>query len=384
MNECGLPKTLALILFRPFVIGKLIQQEMAYNVKHAEKIIEEKSKEVWDALDNVIEGKHVLLNRAPTLHRLGIQAFKPVLIEGKAIQLHPLCCTAFNADFDGDQMAVHLPLTEEAQKEARELMITSKNMLNPSNGEPIVMPEKDMILGCYYLTRLAPGEATLAFSSGEDATHAYDNKAITLHTPIKLRINGEIITTTYGRFLFNEIIPAELGYVNDTLAKGVLKKLLAKSFLIFGSEETAFFSNEIKNIGFKYATISGLTISKDDMIIPDTKHTFIKDGEEKIKEIQKRFWNGFLTEKERYEQSVKVWSKVKGEIEKVMKPFFKAENPIYNMIDSGARGNWGNLTQLCGMKGLVASPSGKTIELPIKSNLKEGFSTLEYFIATHG
>jgi len=384
MNECGLPKTLALILFRPFVIGKLIEQEMAYNVKHAEKIIEEKGKEVWDALDNVIEGKHVLLNRAPTLHRLGIQAFKPVLIEGKAIQLHPLCCTAFNADFDGDQMAVHLPLTEEAQREARELMITSKNMLNPSNGEPIVMPEKDMILGCYYLTRLAPGEATLAFSSGEDATHAYDNKAITLHTPIKLRINGEIITTTYGRFLFNEIIPKELGYVNDTLSKSVLKKLLARSFLIFGSEETAFFSNEIKNIGFKYATISGLTISKDDMIIPDTKHTFIKDGEEKIKEIQKRFWNGFLTEKERYEQSVKVWSKVKGEIEKVMKPFFKAENPIYNMIDSGARGNWGNLTQLCGMKGLVASPSGKTIELPIKSNLKEGFSTLEYFIATHG
>ncbi len=357
---------------------------MAYNVKHAEKIIEEKGKEVWDALDSVIEGKHVLLNRAPTLHRLGIQAFKPVLIEGKAIQLHPLCCTAFNADFDGDQMAVHLPLTEEAQKEARELMITSKNMLNPSNGEPIVMPEKDMILGCYYLTRLSPGEAVLAFSSGEDATHAYDNWVIRLHTPIKLRINGEIITTTYGRFLFNEIIPKELWYINETVSKGVLKKILARSFLIFGSEDTAFFSNEIKNIGFKYATISGLTISKDDMIIPDTKHTFIKDGEEKIKEIQKRYWNGYMTEKERYEQSVKVWSKVKWEIEKVMKPFFKPENPISNMIESGARGNWGQLNQLCGMKGLVASPSGKTIELPIKSNLKEGFSTLEYFIATHG
>ena len=281
-------------------------------------------------------------------------------------------------------MAVHLPLTDEAQREARELMITSKNMLNPSNGEPIVMPEKDMILGCYYLTRMGVGEPLLAFNGGDDACNAYDNKAITLHTPIRIRINGEIISTTYGRYLFNEIIPNELGYINETVAKGVLKKILARSFLIFGSEETAFFSNEIKNIGFKYATISGLTISKDDMIIPDTKHTFIKDGEEKIKEIQKRFWNGFLTEKERYEQSVKVWSKVKGEIEKVMKPFFKAENPIYNMIDSGARGNWGNLTQLCGMKGLVASPSGKTIELPIKSNLKEGFSTLEYFIATHG
>lgn len=384
MNECGLPKTLALILFRPFVIGRLISLELAYNVKHAEKIIEEKGKEVWDALDSVIEGKYVLLNRAPTLHRLGIQAFSPVLIEGKAIQLHPLCCTAFNADFDGDQMAVHLPLTEEAQREARELMVTSKNMLNPSNAEPIVAPEKDMILGCYYLTRISPGEATLVFSSGEDATNAYDNKVITLHTPIKIRINGEIITTTYGRFLFNEIVPKELGYINETLAKGVLKKILARSFLIFGSEHTAFFSNDIKNLGFKYATISGLTISKDDMIIPELKHTFIKDGEDKIKEIQKKFWNGFLTEKERYEQSVKVWSKVKSEIEKVMKPYFTDNNPIYNMIDSGARGNWGNLTQLCGMKGLVASPTGKTIELPIKSNLKEGFSTLEYFIATHG
>lgn len=263
-------------------------------------------------------------------------------------------------------------------------MITSRNMLNPSNGEPIVAPEKDMILGCYYLSRIDTGEAKYVFSSGEDATYAYDNKIITLHTPIRLRVDGDIITTTYGRFLFNEIIPKELGYINETLSKGVLKKILARSFLIFGSEETAFFSNEIKNIGFKYATVSGLTISKDDMIIPDLKQTFVKEGEEKIKEIQKRFWNGFLTEKERYEQSVKVWGKIKGEIEKVMKPYFTLQNPIYNMIDSGARGNWGNLTQLCGMKGLVASPTGKTIELPIKSNLKEGFSTLEYFIATHG
>lgn len=385
MNECGLPKMMALTLFKPFVIGKLINLELAYNVKHADKIIEEKGKEVWDALDEVIQDKYVLLNRAPTLHRLGIQAFKPVLIEGKAIQLHPLSCTAFNADFDGDQMAVHLPLTAEAQREAREMMVTSKNMLNPSNGEPIVAPEKEMILGCYYLTHGDLNEETPhVFTSGDDALFAYENKAITLHTTIRIRINEEIVKTTYGRFLFNEIVPKELGFVNETLGKSALKKLLGKSFILLGSEKTAYFSNEIKNIGFKYATVSGITISKDDMIIPWNKQELVKDGEEKIKFIQKNHWNGFLTEDERYRQSIDVWAKIKNIIEKEMKTYFTFANPIFKMIDSGSRGNWWNITQLCGMKGLVASPSGKTIELPIKSNLKEGFSTLEYFIATHG
>jgi DNA-directed RNA polymerase subunit beta' len=219
MNECGLPKTMALTLFKPFVIGRLIARELAYNVKHAEKIIEERTKEVWDTLDEVIAGKYVLLNRAPTLHRLGIQAFRPVLIDGKAIRLHPLCCTAFNADFDGDQMAVHLPLTIEAQNEAANLMVTSKNMLNPSNGEPIVAPSQDMILGCYYLTKIDAGDSKLAFASGEDALSAYENGVITLHTPIKLRIEGKILDTTYGRFLFNEILPEELGFVNETVGK---------------------------------------------------------------------------------------------------------------------------------------------------------------------
>ena len=210
MNECGLPKTMALTLFKPFVIGKLIEREYAYNVKHAEKIIEEHTKEVWDTLDEVIEGKYVLLNRAPTLHRLGIQAFRPVLIDGKAIRLHPLCCTAFNADFDGDQMAVHLPLTMEAQNEASSLMVTSKNMLNPSNGEPIVAPGQDMILGCYYLTKMDPIDQKYVFASGDDAMSAYENNVITLHTPIKLRVNGVILDTTYGRFLFNQILPVEI------------------------------------------------------------------------------------------------------------------------------------------------------------------------------
>ena len=333
----------------------------------------------------VIRDKYVLLNRAPTLHRLGIQAFKPVLIDGKAIQLHPLCCTAFNADFDGDQMAVHLPLTMEAQKEARELMVTSRNMLNPSNGEPIVAPDKDMILGSYYLTYMdgTPSDSDPAFMDQDDVMYAYENKQVTFHTPIRVRVDGEIKATTYGRLLFNNIVPKELGFINETLNKSALKKLLARSFTLLGSEDTAYFSDAIKNLGFHYATISGVTISKDDMIIPDAKKELIEEGEEKIKKIQKRHWNGFLTEKERYEQTIRVWAYIKTEVEKHMKKNFTFANPIYKMIDSGARGNWGNITQLCGMKGLVASPTGKIIELPIKSNLKEGFSTLEYFIATH-
>ncbi len=248
MNECGLPKSMAITLFKPFVIGKLIEREYAYNVKHAEKIIEEKTKEVWDTLDEVIAGKYVLLNRAPTLHRLGIQAFRPVLIDGKAIRLHPLCCTAFNADFDGDQMAVHLPLTMEAQFEASNLMVTSKNMLNPSNGEPIVAPSQDMILGCYYLTKIDAGESKYAYASGDDAMIAYENAAITLHTPVKIRIRGEILDTTYGRFLFNEILPESLQYINETVGKSVSKKLLSRSFDILGGEETAFLADKIKNL----------------------------------------------------------------------------------------------------------------------------------------
>lgn len=383
MNECGLPKVMALTLFKPFVIGKLIEKEIAYNVKHAEKVIEEKGKEVWDALDEVIEGKHVLLNRAPTLHRLWIQAFKPILIEWKAIQLHPLCCTAFNADFDWDQMAVHLPLTQEAQKEAEEIMITSKNMLNPSNGEPIVAPWQDMQLGCYYLTKIIWDEAISSFASLEDATYAYDSKAITLHTPINVRIDWQITKTTYWRLIFNTILPKEFWYVNETLNKSVIKRLLAKSFDMFWSEETAFLSDKIKNIGYKYATISWLSISVWDMTIPDNKGELIKEWEEKIKWIQKKYWNWFLTENERYEQSVKVWMEIKNVIEKEMPKYFDQSNHIHHMIASWARGSWWNVTQLCWMKWLVASPTWKIIELPIKANYKEWFSVLEYFINTH-
>lgn len=386
INECGLPKQMALTLFRPFVIGKLISDGVIYTVKHADRIIEEWGKLVWDALDEVIEGKYVLLNRAPTLHRLSIQAFKPVLIDGKAIQLHPLTCTAFNADFDGDQMAVHLPITAAAQKEARELMVTSKNLLSPASGEPIVAPSQDMILGCYYLTQViewAVWEGWV-FASKEDLSQAYDAGWVDLRALIKVRIWSEIIETTYGRILFNEIVPEGLGFVNEVLKKWQIKKILSDSFEQLGAEITAKFSDDIKNFGYKYSTLSGLSISVFDMHSPENKKQMLLEADNLVKFIQKKYWNGFLTEQEKYAQSIAIWAEVKKVIEQEMKGLFNKQNHIFNLIDSWARWNWWNLTQLCGMKWLVTSTSGKTIELPIKSTLKEWFSTLEYFIATHG
>jgi len=359
---------------------------VVYNVKHAEKFIEGSSKEVWDALDEVIEGKYVLLNRAPTLHRLSIQAFKPVLVEGKAIKLHPLTCTAFNADFDGDQMAVHLPLTGKAQEEARELMVTSKNLLAPASGEPIVTPSQDMILGSYYISSVkegAKGTGNL-YAGINDASHAYDSGELSPHALVKVRVNGEVLETTYGRLLFDEIVPEELGFINETLSKWVLKRALSESFELLGPEETAKFVNRIKDFGFKYATLSGLSIAESDMILPGNKKKLLDEASEKVTYIQKKHWNGFLTADEKFQQSIVIWAEVKKVIESEMKGLYTNENHIFNFIDSGARWNWGNLTQLAGMKGLVASTTGKTIELPIKSTLKEWFSTLEYFSATHG
>lgn len=386
IDECWLPKTMALTLFKPFVIGKLIDDGVVYNVKHAEKIIEEAWKIVWDALDEIIEGKYVLLNRAPTLHRLSIQAFRPVLIDWKAIQLHPLTCTAFNADFDWDQMAVHLPITESSQKEARELMVTSKNLLSPASWEPIVVPSQDMILWCYYLTQVVDNALWTGqmFASKIDLGQAYDAKAVDLRALVKVRLNWEIIETTYWRILFNEIVPEWLPFVNEVLKKWVIKRILALSLEKFWNEVTAKFVDNIKNFGYKYATISGLSISVFDMISPDNKKDLLKSAEEKVKFVQKKHWLGFLTENEKYMQSINIWAEVKKVIEWEMKWFFTKENHIFNFIDSWARWNRWNVTQLCWMKWLVASTSGKTIELPIKSTLKEWFSTLEYFIATHG
>jgi len=339
MDHCGIPKSMALILFKPFIISKLIEDGVVYNVKHAEKFIEKGSKEVLDALDSVIEGRYVLMNRAPTLHRLSIQAFKPVLIEGKAIQLHPLTCTAFNADFDGDQMAVHLPITDKAQAEAKELMVTSKNLLAPSSGDPIVTPSQDMILGCYYVTNVREngiGTGSI-FASIIDAGQAYDAGSIDIKSLIKVRVEGEIIETTYGRLLFNEIVPVELGFVNEKLAKGALKRLLANSFEILGPERTAAFVDKIKNFGYKYVTISGLSISKEDMKTPENKQALLEAATEKVTFIQKKHWLGFLTQDEKFNQSVAIWADVKKVIEGEMKDLFDSENHIYNYIDSGAR-----------------------------------------------
>jgi len=386
IDECGIPKKMALILFKPFVIGKLIEDWFVYNIKHAEKYIEKATKEVWDALDEVIEEKYVLMNRAPTLHRLSVQAFRPVLIDGKAIQLHPLTCAAFNADFDWDQMAVHLPITPKAQAEARDLMVTSKNLLAPSSGEPIVAPSQDMILGCYYVTAAFKNDkgSGQIFASILDVWQAYDSGAITIKSLIKVRVNGEIIETCYGRLLFNQIVPEGLGFINETLKKKVLQRILSESFEKFWSETTAKFVDEIKDFWYKYATISGLSISKDDMIVSDNKDDLLRQAEEKIKIIQKHQWLWFLTEEEKKRQSIWVWTETKKVIESEIKVLFPENNHIFNFIDSWARWNLWNLTQMCGMKWLVASTSGDTIELPIKSNLKEWFSTLEYFIATHG
>lgn len=386
MDECGLPKTMALILFKPFVIAKLIDEWIVYNIKHAERYIEKGTKEVWDALDEVIDGKYVLMNRAPTLHRLSIQAFKPVLVEGKAIQLHPLTCPAFNADFDGDQMAVHLPITDKAQAEARDLMVTSKNLLAPASWEPIVTPSQDMILGSYYVTAFDENGmwAWQTYANLDEVECAYEAWVVWIKSPIKVRVNGKIVETCYGRLLFNQIVPEGLGFINETLKKGAIKNILSRSFEELGSEITAKFVDDIKNFWFKYSTLSGLSISIDDMVMPVNKKELLAQWWEKVKYIQKKWWAWFLTTDEKYNQSIKIWAEVKKTIEWEMKELFDSKNHIFNFIDSWARWNWWNITQLCWMKWLVASTSGKTIELPIKSTLKEWFSTLEYFIATHG
>ncbi len=400
IDECGLPKEMAMKLFKPFVIGRLIRDELAHNVKSAERMVIDGSKRVWDILEEVIENKYVLLNRAPTLHRLGIQAFKPKLIEGLAIQLHPLVCTAFNADFDGDQMAVHVPLSDQAQREARVFMSAARNVLKPSAGEPIITPVQDMVLGCYFLTRIHDGRKGegMVFGSPNEALLAYDHGIVDLRAKILVRVpktlmpeNGEspeveTIETSPGRLLFQEIVPPELGRINETLKKGNLSKLIALALERVGTERTAKLANDIKNIGFRYATVSGISIASSDIIVPKQKDKLLEESNEQVRKINNQYWKGWITADERYQQAIRIWSKVKSEISNHMITGFTDQeyNGITYMIDSGARGNWGQITQLAGMKGLVANPSGRTIELPIQSNLKEGFTILEYFIATHG
>lgn len=386
LNECGLPKNLALELFRPFVINKIIERGLAHNIKQANRLIEQGTSDVWAILEEVIDGKKVLLNRAPTLHRLGIQAFNPRLIEDLAIRIPPLVCTAFNADFDGDQMAVHLPLTVEAQYEAKKLMDAGKNLLKPANGEPIVSPTQDVVLGIYYLTLLKPGgrgEGKI-FSSFTEASLAYAAGMLDLNAKIKVLIDGKLIETSYGRLVLNENLPRDFGFVNKHLNKSALSELVSEIIDRYGIEASSEYLDRIKNLGFRYATYSAVSWGIDDTVIPKEKADLIQRGNREVALIQIQFQEGLLTEKERQRNVISVWIKVSRELSDLVKKVLGLDNPIYNIIASGARGNWNQLNQMMGMKGLVTNPKNETIELPVKSSLKEGLKMLEYFVSTHG
>jgi DNA-directed RNA polymerase subunit beta' len=387
LYQCGLPKMMALELFKPFVIGSLIEEGHAHNVKSASRMIERATNVVWDTLEEIIADKHVLLNRAPTLHRLGIQAFKPVLIEGKAIQLHPLVCRAFNADFDGDQMAVHVPLSRAAQREAREIMLSTRNLLKPADGEVVVDATKDMVLGNFYLTFLKYGavDKPKAYSSKEEAIFAHDTGVIKLQTQVRVPIEGALVDTTVGRILFNEILPEDFGFRNVAMTKKVLQHLMAEVFVRYGGEVTAQVIDNVKDLGFEHSTNSGVSVSLDDYLVPDSKNEIIANGEKQSASISNQYAQGLITDDERYQRTVETWKTANEEITKAVADKLKVGNTSTAIfIDSGAEGDTAQANQIAGMLGLVVDPSGRTIELPIKSNYKEGFSVLEYFNSTHG
>src|SRR5712664_1114077 len=397
LHQCGLPKKMALELFKPFILRKLEERGIASSIKAAKKYVEKERPEVWDILDDVIREHPVLLNRAPTLHRLGIQAFEPILVEGKAIEIHPLVCTAFNADFDGDQMAVHVPLSMEAQLEAQVLMLSSNNILSPSNGAPIAVPTQDMVLGIYYLTkerlstpeRPVRGEGRL-FADAEEVRIAYDNEDVDLQARIRLRWNGEFLETTVGRTLFNEVVPEALRFVNQELKKKEVTALVSRCMNLLGNEATVQFLDELKDLGFRYATLSGLSIGIDDMHIPSSKERHITQAREQVKEVEQQYQDGVITNGERYNKVVDIWAHTTELIaEEMFRELEGGEqggefNPIYMMADSGARGSRQQIRQLAGMRGLMAKPSGEIIETPITSNFREGLTVLEYFTSTHG
>jgi len=386
LHQCGLPKAMALELFKPFVIHELIEKELAYNVRSASHLIEQQTDEVWGILEDVIKNRYVLLNRAPTLHRLGIQAFQPILIEGQAIQIHPLVCAAFNADFDGDQMAVHLPLTEAAQKEAREIMCATNNLLKPATGKPIVCPTQDIVLGCYFLTQQKSGLAGegKVFSSAEEAILSFENGFVHLHSPIKLRKENEIIDTTVGRIIFNQQLPKGLNGVERNIDKKGLSDLIEQSIDLCSQEETVAMLDKIKSIGFQYATISGISWCMDDLREPLKRAEIIEEADKKTDTIRKQYDMGLLSESEKKDLIVRIWLATRDEIAKEVKDNIKEEDVVSIMIDSGARGSISQLCQMSGMKGPVINPSGETLELPIRSNYKKGLDVLEYFISTHG
>ena len=389
IHQCGLPKEMALELFKPFVMKELVEKGIAHNIKSAKKMVDRVRPEVWDIVEEVITEHPVLLNRAPTLHRLGIQAFEPVLVEGRAIQLHPLVCAAYNADFDGDQMAVHVPLSAEAQAEARLLMLSTNNILVPSSGRPIVTPNQDMVIGLYYLTAVqegAKGEGRY-FGSIEEVHHAYNAGTISLHAKIILRLDDEEKTrleTTAGRLFVNSIMPESMDYINEELDKKKLVNLVDRLYKQFGAQETAHILDKIMQLGFQFSTRSGTTVSVADIAVPPTKHERIRAAEEEVEQIEAQYRRGLLTAEERYQRVCALWTKTKELVTREMLDNFDKFNPVYMMARSGARGNESQISQLAGMRGLVADPTGRTFEIPIKANFREGLTVLEYFISSHG
>ena len=406
--QCGLPKEMAIELFKPFVMKELVSNGSAHNIKSAKKMVERLQPEVWDVLEDVIKEHPVMLNRAPTLHRLGIQAFEPILVEGKAIKLHPLVCTAFNADFDGDQMAVHLPLSVEAQAECRFLLLSPNNLLKPSDGGPVAVPSQDMVLGIYYLTQERPGAIGegKAFHSVNEAVLAYENGALTLQTRIKVRVtkkmpDGTVLSSveesTLGRFLFNEILPQDLGFVDRTIpgnelklevdfhvGKKGLKQILEKVINTHGATKTAEVLDDIKSMGYKYSTRAAMTVSISDMTVPPEKPELIRKAQETVDKITRNYKRGKITEEERYKEVVETWKETDAVLTKALLDGLDKYNNIYMMADSGARGSDKQIKQLAGMRGLMADTTGHTIELPIKSNFREGLDVLEYFMSAHG
>jgi len=388
MYQCGLPKTMALELFKPFVIGRLIDQELAHNIRNATRMIESGENVVWDALDEVIKDKYVLLNRAPSLHRLSIQAFQPVLIEGKAIQLHPLVCKGFNADFDGDQMAVHLPLSAQAQDEARNIMASNRNLLKPADGSPILHVEQDIVLGCYYLTYLRPGtdmDKVVEFAGMDEALMAFDAGKIKLQTPISVPFRGETRQTTLGRLLFSEIFPEDFPFQNEPMTSKKLDKVMSLTYQRYGQEQTSKIADDLKDLGFKYATFSGLSIGMEDFQDLRELKRIVKEGEQRAVEISKQFNEGFITDDERYRLTVETWTNVDSQVEKALAEQFAAEdNTMSIAVASGARGNLSQMKDSVGMIGLKADATGRAMELPVRSNYKYGLDPLEYFTAAKG
>jgi len=402
LHQCGLPKSMALELYRPFVISRLVSQEYAANIKGARRFIERSRPEVWEALEEVIKERPVLLNRAPTLHRLGIQAFEPILIEGSAIQLHPLVTTAFNADFDGDQMAVHVPLSQKAVTEARELMLATKNLLKPANGEPIISPSKDMVLGVYYLTMNIDQEFKgdgRAFTDIDEVLMAYEMDQLNIHAHIKIQTQTwydeknirmdepeiRLIDTTVGRAIFNNALTERMRFFNSELEKGGVKDLIAEVYEVCGQEETVYIADQIKEVGFKYATRSGSTIAIADITVPPMKQEHIQDALDSVDLINRDFRRGLLTEQERDEKVIEIWQKTTTEVSNAVKDALDPTGDLATMANSGAsKGGFNSISQLAGMRGLMADPAGRIIPMPIRSNFREGLTALEYFISTHG